>query len=583
MKKTPANSDFWALQKQNKLRFKLLLAILCVIYSGIFYFVFASTIIILGSRHFGFDNLFEIIKSLKFFIYSSAAGLIFTLFQYKFSNKNGADTIVELLKANKPDKEDFLHNQVINILEEIKIASGYIHRVDLVILPTLSKNVFCVDISGFKVIGLTEGIIFKFSRNEIQALISQQFTHLINGDTEIISFICSTHTFFQNIADAILFSGTIKTPRARKSLFSDKGEGESISFNLHTFLIYGVLVAAQVIIKLLNVTISRNREFFADYKAVEYTRNPMALAEALYKISESRISKNIGLHQNLSALFIVPPESFSINEKKGLIAELFSTHPPVKERIDKLIEMAGMSVKYFYFDKGRKDYIKNKKNIESDTYIDGSKNETCKSQVNNVENSSGEGNKDKEEKQMYYVYNQDKWEGPFEKNCLFSLQYLMPDSYVNIAGRDTVGRLTEILPEFGFLENKSSETACPRCGEMGGTLVKIKYEYVPVEKCRRCSGYLVHTNKVIRILNRSIEQISSDKIKIAETYLKSIVTKHKKVFELDSTKLLKCPKCKQNMIRCFYNYIDYIVVDRCLVCNLTWFDAKELEMLKYYV
>ncbi|HPG30494.1 MAG TPA: M48 family metalloprotease [bacterium] len=574
MSVTPADSDFWKLQKENKFRFKILLVFLFIIYSATFYFVFASSILI-----FGFQNLLYAhdIKNIFFNIWfitaAPVAGLLLTFFQYSYSNKNGFRTMIDILKANKPDPEDFYHKQVLNIIDEIKIASGRRSRIDVVILPMLAKNVFCADICGLKLIGLTEGLIFKFSRDEIQALLAQQFTHLINGDAELISFICSTHSFFNNIAEGCFHE---KTNGLNSGFLFCNDDEKRFSFGLNSVMLFLVVSAAGAIIKFSNVIISRNREFFADLKAVEYTRNPLALANALYKIGKSGLSKNLGLHQNLSALFIAQPDCGSINEKTGFFYDLFSTHPPLKERINELLKIAGVSIKHFYFEKERGDYLKLKRKTQPT-------NQTLDNSAESIDNQTNEQNQILQEENSYYVFNKDNWEGPFKKDSLYSLQYLMPDSFINIAGSQTVGKLLEVLPEFSYLSNKSSETKCPRCGDLGGSLISIKYEYAPVEKCRRCQGYLIDTDKIIRILNRNIQKFSTQQIKSAESFAKSSVRKLKKVSEFDDSKLLLCPKCGQKMIRCFFNYMDYVVVDRCLVCNLTWFDNNELELIQYFV
>ena len=574
MSVSPAGSDFWTLQKENKFRFKILLIFLFLIYSATFYFVFASSILFFGIHDFfNLNEIKNFFFNIWFLVASPVVGLLFTYFQYSYSNKNGLQTMIDILKANKPDTEDFYHKQVLNIIDEIKIASGHKIRIDIVILPMLAKNVFCADICGLKIIGLTEGLIFKFSRDEIQALIAQQFTHLINGDAELISYICSTHSFFNNITEIC----SPKKIKNSKSVFIlGKDEDDKFSFGLNSIMFFLILSAAGAIIKLSNVIISRNREYFADLKAVEFTRNPLALANALYKIGKSGLSKNLGLHQNLSALFIAQPDCGSINEKKGFFYDLFSTHPPLKERINELLKIAGVSIKHFYFEKERGDYLKLKRKTRQ---TDQPAYNTGKP----LENKANLKTPIEQEEKLYYVYNKDNWEGPFKKDSLFSLQYLMPDSFINIAGTESVGKLPDVLPEFSFLSDKSSETKCPRCGDLGGSLISTKYEYVPVKKCRRCFGYLIDTNKIIRILNRNIEKFSAEQIKSAESYEKYSVRKLKKISEFDNSKLLSCPKCGQKMIRCFFNYLDYIVVDRCLVCNLTWFDNKELEMIQYYV
>ena len=94
---------------------------------------------------------------------------------------------------------------------------------------------------------------------------------------------------------------------------------------------------------LLNLFISREREYRADAAAVRMSRNPIALAETLHLLSRSwRGAGFIG--SGFEMLCIVNPTATALDESEGFWADLLSTHPPLKKRIDILLAMARVSI-----------------------------------------------------------------------------------------------------------------------------------------------------------------------------------------------------------------------------------------------
>ena len=186
---------------------------------------------------------------------------------------------------------------------------------------------------------------------------------------------------------------------------------------------------------------------------------------------------------------------------------------------------------------------------------------------------------------FFYAYNNNVWEGPFTMRELFDLPYVMDNTYINPAGTQKVDLLKRIIPN-RIKSIEKNENSCPRCGDSGGILIDAHYEFTPLQKCKKCNGHLIHQQKIIRIINRNIERCS-DSIKILakdyEKYILKLGHKLTNVKNIDSSRFLTCPKCNIPMIRTFYNYVDYIVIDFCNSCSLVWFDDRELEMLQYYV
>jgi heat shock protein HtpX len=118
---------------------------------------------------------------------------------------------------------------------------------------------------------------------------------------------------------------------------SKRGEGGS---GFLFFLLWLVaLLVAPFISQLLATAVSRKREFLADATAAELTRNPAALAAALSKI-DSAEDPTRSIKKGTAQLCIADPLGSGVNEREGFWADLFATHPPVKQRILALKAMA---------------------------------------------------------------------------------------------------------------------------------------------------------------------------------------------------------------------------------------------------
>ena len=101
-----------------------------------------------------------------------------------------------------------------------------------------------------------------------------------------------------------------------------------------------LIVISPLISRLLAMAVSRQREFLADATAVEFTRNPLALAKALEKIRDAGMPFQKA-SRGTAHLFIVSPFRRRVDNRDGKLADLLSTHPPIERRIALLYQMAG--------------------------------------------------------------------------------------------------------------------------------------------------------------------------------------------------------------------------------------------------
>ncbi len=193
----------------------------------------------------------------------------------------------------------------------------------LYIVPSKSPNAFATGRDPeHAAIALTEGIIDLLPADELDAVIAHELTHVRNRDT-LIQAVAGTLSGSLTYLGRILTIGALYFPVARL------GKRSNSPLAILFLLIVGPFSAG-----LLQMAISRTREFAADAGAAEITENPLALVRALEKLEA--IGQENPIHGNpaYAAMFIVNPLS-----KKGLM-KLFMTHPPTEDRIERLKALA---------------------------------------------------------------------------------------------------------------------------------------------------------------------------------------------------------------------------------------------------
>lgn len=207
------------------------------------------------------------------------------------------------------------HKRVYNLVENLCLAEGMPKMPRIYVIEDASLNAFASGIhSGSYAVSLSRGIIEKLSDEELEAVIAHELTHIKNRDTRLLVVSIIFVGIFAFLSE-IMF----KTIRYKR----EGGKGEGLWFagaiGLST-LAYGVSL-------LIQLAISRKREFMADAGAVEMTRKPGALASALRKISADARIEAVG-RKDVAQLFIEHPQ-----ERTNWFERLFSTHPPIAERI----------------------------------------------------------------------------------------------------------------------------------------------------------------------------------------------------------------------------------------------------------
>ncbi|MCD6225750.1 M48 family metallopeptidase [bacterium] len=178
------------------------------------------------------------------------------------------------------------------------------------------------------VVCATTGLLDKLNKSELEAVIAHEISHIVNYDILLMTVVAVLVGMITLVSDWILRAGRLGSR-------SDDDEGPINPLVLITGLV--MIVLAPIIAKLIQLAISRQREFLADASAAKLTRQPQALISALEKLAHF----NRPLPQAnpaIAHLFIVNP---FMGKKRSLrrFATLFSTHPPIEERIAALKKM----------------------------------------------------------------------------------------------------------------------------------------------------------------------------------------------------------------------------------------------------
>jgi heat shock protein HtpX len=174
------------------------------------------------------------------------------------------------------------------------------------------------------VVAVTEGLLRVLDRQEVAAVIAHELGHIRNRDTLIMAIAATFAGAMSMLANAAMFG----------SLFGGTQSSEDEEGGSPLGGLLGVLVAP-IAATLVQMSISRAREFLADEAAARYTGSPLALASALRKIEAW--SREIPMQAGSPAtahLFIYNP--FTVEG----VASLFSTHPPTEQRVARLVAMA---------------------------------------------------------------------------------------------------------------------------------------------------------------------------------------------------------------------------------------------------
>ena len=235
--------------------------------------------------------------------------LAMNLFSYWYSDK----IVLRMYRAKEISKSQNpkLHKIVEEVAKEAEIPKPKVYMID-----TDVPNAFATGRNPKHAsVAVTRGIMKTLDASELEAVLGHEISHVKNRDI-LTSSIAAT------LGGAIAYI-------AQMAWFGMMGDRRNNSAALLPMLILAPVAAA-----LVQLAISRGREYEADYKGAILTKNPLGLASALQKIENSVKERPMKGNSATSSLFIVNPF------KADAFASLFSTHPPTAERVERLRQLA---------------------------------------------------------------------------------------------------------------------------------------------------------------------------------------------------------------------------------------------------
>jgi heat shock protein HtpX len=278
---------------------------------------FIKTLLLLTGLTVLFVLLGDMIGGQAGMTYAFFFALIMNLAAYWFSDK----IVLAMYRAQPVEEKDA--PEIYAIVRELA-AEARAPMPRIFVIPSAAPNAFATGRNPqHAVIAVTQGIVELLNREELKGVLGHEMAHVCHYDILIASVAATLAGAISMLANML-----------RWSFYTGAGERDDRDSNPLVLLVMSIVIPIAAM--LIQLAVSRAREFEADAGGAQFSGNPLYLASALRKI-ESGLKK-IPLRNAEPAtahLFIMSPLSGSA------LTKLFSTHPPVEERIARLERMAG--------------------------------------------------------------------------------------------------------------------------------------------------------------------------------------------------------------------------------------------------
>lgn len=253
---------------------------------------------------------------------SIVIALIFSIISAWGTYYNSDKIVLASMKAKPATEEEY--SKLNNILDGLMLASGVESRPRLYVIETMQPNAFATGRNPENaVICVTRGLLERLDYYEIEAVMAHELAHIKNYDILVSTVISVMAGFVIMLSD--IFSRSF---RRRGSSDNDVSKAEMV------LMLVGLifLIISPLIANLIQLAVSRRREFLADATAVGFTRNPDMLISALQKISGDD-TKMENASNSTAHMFIVNPFNKK-RERQKTKSNIFSTHPTIEQRVE---------------------------------------------------------------------------------------------------------------------------------------------------------------------------------------------------------------------------------------------------------
>ncbi len=247
----------------------------------------------------------------------------------------GGPAVAEMVGGRRvqPHTTDLRERSLLNIVEEMSLASGVPVPAVYILPDEPGINAFAAGYSpGDAAVAVTDGALARLSRDELQGVIAHEFSHILNGDMRlntrlsalvfgILALSVIGRVLLRSMGRARLYGGGRRSGK-------NSGAGALAILVLIGLALLVIGYIGHLFGRLIQAAVSRQREYLADAAAVQFTRNPPGLGDALKKVGGSAIGGVLhNAHANEISHFC-----FVQNFGSSLFGA-FATHPPLEQRI----------------------------------------------------------------------------------------------------------------------------------------------------------------------------------------------------------------------------------------------------------
>lgn len=494
-----------------------------------------------------------------FGVFAFFGGAFALIHAYSAFNQPITD-FIRKLGAEGLDPDDHYHKKFNNIVDEIAVAAD-IDNVHRGVIPTAKKNALSLGDRGEAAILVTEGALGWLRRDELQALVAHEMAHVVYGDSRLKLFTVN-----------ILSTFTYLNPSG-----FDKTKLGCLGCWLGPLSIPIIIIAAIIspLLELMNRTlsmmISQQREWRADGTAVEYSRDPLAMASALHKLGKippelslfekDKETKELKYSESIDSpiyefLLMVPQESESDDSNYepwfgslGL-ESVTGTHPPLQDRINRQLNLANVpqSELESRLEKERESPhvpVRALRDDEGNRLLDQNwsfRDEEGEHVTDLIELVTG---------------------GVLSEDTLISKE--ADKDWSKPSEHSDYKKIEQIFRTDG------SHGTCPDCG--AGLRLRF-YLGVPIEACVLCGGVALSWRKTIRLESRHRDGDLPERLGSIDDYSgyhgEETIPEDEKVEGC-------CPDCGSTFKAQNYGSSN-LIVDLCPACNTSWFEEDELTI-----
>jgi len=579
--------DFYEIQERERRRSLLLFAAVLVFHGaalGLVGLAFLATFgLIAGHGPLASPGFWP-----RFLLFDLAVASIVAFLHFKDARKNGPRVILKRLQAATPDASDRYHVQFLNTLDEMRIAAG-LPRVNGYVLPSFAVNsIAVIEEDGTPAVAVTEGLLAEGTRDELQAVAAHEVAHIARGDAFYLTLVCSLANLFETFKDAL---GAAAEDEGADGRPPRRGGG------FPPVLFYAAVALSALVMRLLSMLVSRERELLADAAAVEICRSPEALARIIYKahIKNSFVGD---FTLSYAPLFIVRPDARDTPD--NLWGRIFSSHPPLMTRLGALAAMVRKKPEALIDAVWEEEQTR-----EAARGVLHSYEEARKEQLDLFAGRPApDAPAAAAEARIWLLAagpaarggpvvagaGDKAWEGPFTLAELLCRPRFSAIMRVKNTQEGIVALAREFPQVRIALHNLARkkplepgrQNLCPRCRV---PLSEAFYEGVAIHVCGRCGGRLVDAAAVDRIVARRELAFSEPLREKARRFRETVVRNPLRRQKIESALAadVPCPACGFRMAARPYNYQYFVPVDKCLSCSKIWFDADELEVLQVLI